>query len=148
MAQTHFFATRADPLDFWGDLESKKKFYYVQAGRYAAETPIVYQRAIEMPDLGLVKYPNSYDYHDFLVGEVGTKFSMRATSLRRGGVVFDMYQANNSDTIEFFPGGERGDKIVVVGNFGICADSVLSSALLHLWRRVAQKNGAGSNLTL
>jgi hypothetical protein len=140
MAQTHFFATREDILLTLSSVErGDPPIIYASGGMLSASQPRTYDRAADIPGLGMADSSAGNACLSFLVLERGTTILVRPVGLSTGATRYCVDQLLNPDTVVLTPAGSWGDTHVLRGRVSTVSGSVPATVLMRRFRAALRR---------
>jgi hypothetical protein len=137
--QKQFYATRQDLLPGLQRLESEVKLQYVLMRMCSSSTPIGFFSAFDIPDLGVARHGHYISEDDFLVTEAGVEINVEEVPQEKGGVLYDIGLLENPTAFGFQPGGQFGDKTIILGSVATATGDPTSIACCKwFWRGLSK----------
>jgi hypothetical protein len=134
-----FYATKQDLSPGLQRIESEVIFQYVLRGMFSSPTPTIYFSVFDIPDLGVSRYGNAIGDDVFLVMEAGTEITVEEVPQRKGGILYDIGLMENPTAFGFQPGGQFGDKTIILGCVATATGNPTSLARSKWFWRVLSK---------
>jgi hypothetical protein len=135
----HFFATRADLVPVFRDVESKSEFRYSLCASHDCPSLKQYNSGLAIPTLGQANRESAIACAAYLVTPVGEEVSIEPVRQNAGGVRYVVDQRANSDSIWFQSGGIWTDEILLNGRVVTCSRSSESRRILGIFERRFRK---------
>jgi hypothetical protein len=135
MKQIRFFALKADLIPALQEFESPEALKYIRKGRFPSKECESYNRAAEIPNLGLSTAATASASASYLVCVREMPIKIRPV---KDGFCID--QLLNPDTIVFIPGGIWDENVVLHGLVGTVSASERSQALMKRFHSAVRRN--------
>jgi hypothetical protein len=131
-----FYATGSDLGPLLSSLEAQRRLQYTLTDLFETNQPQTYLSYADIPDFGRASFPSSPSNQCYLVSIRGTVVNVRNVPQKAGGILFAIDQKLNEDTVNFWPGGEFGNGILLYGEVNTISNTVTSRSLYDSMEKV------------
>ncbi|HTD97222.1 MAG TPA: hypothetical protein VK627_09835 [Edaphobacter sp.] len=140
MNEVKFFALRDDLLLVLGEVEGKMRPRYTRADYYGSPVFDQWERASEIPQLGIAIAGQVVAWTSYLIMETATQVVTKPFQRRDGTVVYLVDQLLNPDSVFLTAGGVLNDEIIVAGRVVSFSDSAASGELMRQYRTAIERH--------
>jgi hypothetical protein len=127
-----FYATASDLGPLLSLLEVHKGLQYTLKGLFETTRLQTYLSHADIPNFGRASFPSAPSNPSYLVSIRGTAVRVRDVPQSAGGTLFAVDQKLNRNTVNFWPGGRYGNKLMLYGEVNTISNSLVSTGLYDL----------------
>jgi hypothetical protein len=133
------FASGADLLPVLIEVELQAALRYTLTGNFeGTPAPIQFDRAADLPQLGIANYDSAVACTGYLVTEAAASVEVRHLATT-DGPRWLIDQLANGDSVTLRAGGARGPNTLLSGLIATASDTPVARALMQRYRKAVRK---------
>jgi hypothetical protein len=135
----HFYATAADLLPVFEQVETKRILQYTRCGNFDAPEVVSFDSGILLPTLHQrLAHESAVAGPSYLISERSTHITARKISLRDGGQHYAIDQLQNPDTTVLLHGGIYKEGVLLYGRVDTASKTKVALQLQGAFNRALQ----------
>lgn len=134
----YFFMNKDDLINMSGMIEKQIDVVYIRNNAYHRADAKGFESIIDFPDLGLNSSGNQQS-ESYMVFEKNYNISWRNVKQKNNDYRYFVDQAENPDSIVFWPGGFYNKENLICGHIGTISDTVGSIKIFKCFEKSIKK---------
>jgi hypothetical protein len=140
MSAIYVYTCGEDLFMLLSRIESLHEIKYVRAGEITGPSVEEYESYSTIPNLGRATGIRSRRSGSYLIVERNYDARVETTKMFDGNLCFDVEQPQNPESILFCPGGELGERTIIMGDFSTISNTEVSLKLFRTVRSEIRKD--------